>query len=193
MDLQQVNALDPWTAAAWVSGHLASGGRLQPLSVPGFVPESYEIAVAMFDRAARFRYARYKPAEVTYAIGKSAVAMGSPAFVLGYVAGAAINSTIQHRRAQQAAAPQWRDAAVSRVVVTSHRLLCEVVLPDGPQWRSFTYDTVTSMELAQSALTLTFPRAWPLRLTGVWAPWCREVIAHYGAVIWSGQRVSAAS
>ena len=183
MNAREVSASQSaWFAACEVHSRLASGGRLGgvPVKYPGLVPEAGEEAVGIFDSREGnvMGYARFTGAQVSYFV-PGVMAMGSPAFVAGAMLGNAATRRRARKWAERESAPQWWPEPMASVVVTTCRLWCELATSSGSQWLNFDYPTITSLELTNWDLTLKFLRSAPLRLSGMWAPWCAAVIAHY--------------
>ncbi len=74
----------------------------------------------------------------------------------GYMMAAMVGRARQQRRARRMAEAQWRPTQLLRVVVTTHRLWCEVTTQSGRQWRNFNFDTITRLDANGDALTLHF-------------------------------------
>lgn len=170
-----------WRAAYDVYSHLAFDGRLESVEVnyPGLLPETGEQAIGIFDRreGRYLEYLRFTAAQVSYAV-PGVVAVGPPGFVVGALLGNAGARRRARRRAERESAPQWRPEPLASVVVTTRRLWCELATRTGSRWLNFDYDTITRLTLTGWELTLEFLQSAPLRLSGMWAPWCAAVVAH---------------
>ncbi len=177
-----VSAPRPWDAAVQVHAALNSGQVLNPVPAPmsGLTPAQAEYAVGVFHhRHSAMTFARYTAADVIQTDTGPRFVFGTPQFLTGYALGSLAIRRRTRRKAQQAAAPQWRPSPLGHVVVTTHRLWCEIITPDGAVWKRFDHDQITQLDLTGQTLTLTFPLIPPLRLDGAWAPWCAAVIAHH--------------
>lgn len=144
---------------------LLTGGSLPPRKVWGLVLEPGEQVHLDLEAF----YSRFYGQDVTYRTG-GGVYFGPPAVVLaGLLAGAAADRAAA-ARARAAAAPRWREHQVSRVLLTTQRLVCMV----NGSWMSFYYRHVTALypDLVQSrSVTLEFGDACvPLRLEGMHVP-----------------------
>jgi hypothetical protein len=155
---------------------LCAGRLLTPVTPPAALslePDEWAFGVFTPSRRAALTYQRYCDADVVY-YTNPAVVGGSPQFLIGYALGATVQRARLRRKARQLAQPQWRSLPLACTVVTNRRLWCHV---DG-QWVQFDYDTITGYALRGQALTLSFTRAVPLKITGTWAPWIAVTIAH---------------
>lgn len=178
-----MTASGAWWEAVRVHVALSSGQVLGvvPVSIPGLVPEPGEYAVGVFARSTKtpMHYARYYAMDVTWVPAGPRMVVGSPQFLTGYLLGSMVQQGRARRRARREAAPQWRPHWLSQTVVTTRRLWCEIATSNGYKWVNFDYDTIVRLDLTGDAMTLTFLRSSPLRLTGAWVPWCAAVIAHF--------------
>jgi hypothetical protein len=178
-----LSAVRQWEEAVRVHAALASGQVLEavPVPAPGLVREPQEYAVGVFvpSSGAALRYARFCRAEVVVGGVGPTLVVGSPRFLAGYLLGGWAIRRRAYRRAQRAAAAQWRPSPLSRVVVTTRRVWCEVTTQRGRQWVEFPYDAIEDLSLAADVAILTFHQGAPLRLVGAWAPWCAATIAHF--------------
>jgi hypothetical protein len=167
--------------AARVRAHLANHGRLRPVALPSDVAqlgrETDEYAVALLSGG--MTYHRWSTAAVSYTSGGPSLVVGSEAFVAGYALAAVVGRARQQRRARRMAEAQWRPTQLLRVVVTTHRLWCEVTTNNGPTWRHFNFETITRLDSTGDALTMSFQDSQPLRLSGEWMSWCGAVIEHF--------------
>lgn len=169
-----------WMRAAAVHAQLLVGGQLEPVRLPAEIDarlgrDPGEFPVGHF--VGGLRFARCYPMTVQYHRPRM-VAFGSPQFVAGAVAGSFVLDGALRRRARRLAANQWRDVRLDRVVLTTRRLWC-LVEDEGPRWLHVGYDSIRSLALDGTAMTLALAGGEPLRLTGDEAPWCAAVIAHY--------------
>lgn len=166
-----------WDAACRLHAYLARGGCVEAIdsTFAGSPGEKIFGDVTL-------RYARYYGATAQYHYGQT-VALGSLAFVLGAMVGNAVNRRRTRRNAERLAAPQWREHSMVRTVVTDQRLWCHVV--DG-RWLNFDYSAAVEVvpDVRQWHGDLFFQNSEPLRLAGLWAPWCAVVVTHqrYGRV-----------
>jgi hypothetical protein len=160
-------------AAVEIYSCLARGGRIRAVTLPygvwarlSFHPRGEE-TVGYFPQGS-MRFARY------YATQDSGPMMvvGSPAFVAGAVLGSVARAA--RRRAR------WHTMPLLNVVITTRRLLCEVIEPGHTRWLHIDYSGITGMAIEDDAMELYFDgAAEPLRLAGDDALWCAAVIAHY--------------
>jgi hypothetical protein len=137
-----------WIRAVSMHAHLASNGRITPLSLPmdippAVLPERNEHAVAIFDGGMTFE--RYYATEVRYNSGGPMYVTGSQQFVTGYLLAELALGGHRRRRARREAAPQWRLTRLLRVVVTNRRLWCQVAGSTRLRWMNFNYDTITGL------------------------------------------------
>jgi len=108
--------------------------------------------------------------------------VGTPAFVTGFVLGEVAQRGRRRRAAYAAAAhaaQQWRSVRMINLVLTARQTLCAVHEPAGRRWIGLLHDSITSMQLTGTTLTMWFADVEPLRLTGDWVPWCAAIIAHF--------------
>jgi hypothetical protein len=165
-----------WTSARQLYAHLAGGGRPAPLP-PGPVRlEPGETGHA----EGILGYARYYGTSVSYR-QNSSLWFGSTGFVLAGMAAESMSNSAARNRAHAAAAPQWRDRANVRTLLTDRRFLCDY----GGRWLSFWHKGVAEFhgDLSQWMFVLRYQVGEPLMLHGPAAPWIAVCAAYliYGA------------
>lgn len=110
-------------------------------------------------------------ADVEYSSGMFAA--GGLLFTAASLAASAAINANNRRKAQAAAAPQWRPTGTFPAIVTNQRLL----LMAG-QWSSYYHDHLLMMEpnpLGYS-VALHYERVEPIMLHGPWVPWATVAI-----------------
>ncbi|RJQ66161.1 hypothetical protein D5S17_35635 [Pseudonocardiaceae bacterium YIM PH 21723] len=169
---------EAWGHAVKTYDHLLlQGGRLAPVDppAPGMLPGRGEHAVGVL-APGWMTYQRYVAVTpTTYDEGGPGIVVGSQPFVAGYVLASIARGAFHRNRIQRESAPQWHYSQLGHVVLTTHRLWCEVA----GEWMNFPYDCAVGLRLDGAALTLSYLDAEPLCLAGDLAPWCAAVIAHY--------------
>jgi hypothetical protein len=170
------------THARQLSAALTGGMHLRPVALPAGVwdrlgadPGEYPVGYL----SSRLQFARQYATKVHYIGGGPTVLVGSPQFVTGAVVGSILRQAVQSSRARRAAAPQWHPTPLIQAVLTTRRLWCQVLDPDGPRWVHLGFDGIVSLDLRRRELVVWFSDAEPLRLAGEDAPWCAAVIAHF--------------
>lgn len=169
---RQDDAQRAWNEACRLHAHLASGGHVATINST-FVGSPGEQIYGDLT----LNYSRFYGTTVEYSYGQT-VAVGSPGFVVGAMVGNVISRHHARRRAEQLAAPQWREHSMVRTVVTDQRLWCHV--RDG-RWLNFDYDAIVEAvpDVRKWWIDLFFQNSEPLRLAGLWAPWCAVVVMHH--------------
>lgn len=151
-----------WDYAQRTAQALARGEAPPTFAVHGVVLYPNEDALLMTTAW----YSRlYAAGNGSYSVPGMFVA-GNPAIMMGALAGTMIARSRARSAAEAAAAVVWREGQHSSVIVTTNRLLCNVI---GRGWLPFGYDTVTEIypDLQNWSLTLGFGNeVGPLRLTG---------------------------
>ncbi len=152
-----------WAEACRLRASLLRGERPPGIPVWDVVAEPGE--VFLYDVQAD--YERYYGQDVTYT-RSSGFLVGSPAFVLGGMAVAALGNASRRSADEAQAAERWRELQPVRLVISDRRLLCQV----GGRWLAFWYAGMTAVypEVREWALVCKFPDVEPLRLRGVDAP-----------------------
>ncbi|MFD5827898.1 hypothetical protein [Lentzea sp. NPDC060358] len=160
-----------WTAAVHLYRHLVAGG------VPGEVPTSLLLApgeAAFSDLT--LGYARFYGMDVSYQ-QTDGFFYGSPLFVAAGLAATAVGNSRARHRAENLAAPQWREHCPARVVVTNYCVMCFV----GGRWLRFSYPAVVDFnaDMPGGVCYLIFDGAEPLQLTGPQVPWLVVLMAGF--------------
>lgn len=122
-------------------------------------------------------YRRYREGQGGYE-PMPVMAVGTPSFVLGSIAGTAIGNARSRRAARRAAQPGWRDHQRCTVIATSNGIRCRTGLYAST---TIPYSAVSEFHPAPSDWTLTLGFGDidnPLRITGFVVPTISLVAAH---------------
>jgi len=164
-----------WGAATHLYRHLSAGGEPQPV----FTPVRLAPGETSFSDVT-LTYSRFYAMDVGYETN-SGFFFGSPLFVAAGLAANAVGNSMARNRAEQLAAPQWREHCAARTVVTDRRTLCFAA----GRWLSFDHDSVVEFtaDPPRAVCFLNFAAAEPLCLAGFSAPWLTVLLARflYGA------------
>ncbi|GAA4096367.1 hypothetical protein [Actinomadura miaoliensis] len=149
---------DGLTAGGNLFRHLMSGGELNPLHAGGVVLRRGERAYADLP----LEYSRFYGTAVQH---QSVVAIGSPALMLGTMAG----NVIARKRAESAAAPQWREHQIARTVLTDQRIMIAV----RTGWLMFWHGGLVEFVPTPDTFTmvLSYADTEPVMLRGPGVPW----------------------
>ncbi|WP_020579202.1 hypothetical protein [Actinopolymorpha alba] len=159
-----------WQSACALYQHLRQGGE-----VPELPPSSLRM-----DPGERIYgdlvlgYARFYSTNVSYQ-QSSGFFFGSPAFIAAGLIGTAVVNAASRRRAEVAAAAQWRDHCQVRAVITDRRIFCDVL----GRWLSFWHEGVVELaaDLTQWSFVARYQVGEPLLLHGPAAPWAAVAFA----------------
>ncbi|MDH6279112.1 hypothetical protein [Prescottella agglutinans] len=159
-----------WTYAVECARQIRAGSPPPALTVHGLVMGHGERPIV----EGTAEYSRYWAGDGTY-YRTSSFAIGSPALVLGSIAGTMIANSNAKRAAERNATLMWREHQPIRFLVTNHRVLCHTATKG---WLSFYFNAVTEFhpDLHGWSLVLAFQDTAPLALSGPAAPalalWC---------------------
>lgn len=160
-----------WNAAVHLYRHLVAGG----------IPEEVNTSLLLAPGEATYcdltlGYARFYGMNVTYQ-RSSAFFLGSPLFVAAGLAANAVGNNIARQRAENQAAPQWREHCPGRVVVTNYCLMCFTY----GRWLRFPYPNVVdfSADMLNGVCYLIFDDTEPLQLTGLQIPWLVVLLSSF--------------
>lgn len=159
-----------WTYAVECGRQVRAGSPPPALAVHGLVMGRGEQAIV----EGTAEYSRFWAGDGTYR-RTSSFAIGSPAFVVGSIAGSMIANSRAKHAAQRNSTLMWREHQQSRFLITNHRVWCHTAAKG---WLSFYFNSVSEFhpDLHGWSLTLAFENAAPLRLVGPAAPalalWC---------------------
>ncbi|WP_439657375.1 hypothetical protein ACSHWB_33950 [Lentzea sp. HUAS TT2] len=160
-----------WNAAVHLYRHLAAGG------VPGEVATSLLLAPGEATYSdLTLGYSRFYGMDVTYE-RSGGLFLGSPLFVAAGLAANAVSNNIAKQRAQNMAAPQWREHCAARVVVTNYCVMCFV----HGRWLRFAYPNVVDFnaDMLNGACYLIFDGSEPLQLAGLQVPWLAVLLSSF--------------
>ena len=161
---------DGWASACRLYARLLGGDELAvtPPTALRLNPDEVPHAETVIG------YARFYGTAVQYRQSNS-FWFGSATFVAAGMAAEAIGNASARRRAEAAAAAQWRDHAIVRCVLTNHRLLCDY----SGSWLSFWHNGVVEFlgDLARWSFVLRYEVGEPLMLHGPGAPWLAVAVA----------------
>lgn len=160
-----------WNAAVHLYQHLVAGG------IPGEVTTSLLLAPGEATYSdLTLGYARFYGMDVTYE-RSSGFFLGSPLFVAAGLAANAVSNNIAKQRAQNQAAPQWREHCPARVVVTNFCTMCFVY----GRWLRFPYPNVVDFnaDMLNGVCYLIFDDAEPLQLAGPQVPWLVVLLSSF--------------
>lgn len=174
-------AQTPWQTACRLHSTLFHDQPLDPLPpFPGLTSEPGEQVIGVFPTGpghGRLDYARWLADDVLIVASGPSVVVGTPHFLAGHALGSAVMASRTRRAARQLAQPQWRHHPMTRAVVTTRRLWCEVA---DQGWLHFGYANTADVILDSEMLVLHFTDdVASLRLAGPWAPWIAVAIAHH--------------
>ncbi|MEV6866429.1 hypothetical protein AB0M44_36235 [Streptosporangium subroseum] len=161
-----------WQSATELRHHLLSGGALPEIPAP---PVNFGQGLR-FHADLRLGYSRWYAAEVTYA-RSSALAFGSPGFVVSALAINAIGNSVRRSRALALAIPQWREHQMVPAILTSQ---CIVTFA-ASRWQFWYFNrimTITPVFAEHSAIFTFDGNLEPLRLQGVAAAWLSAAAAY---------------
>jgi hypothetical protein len=166
MDLlqrQEAATASAWAEAAALASDIAGQRMPAPLQVWGLVLREGEVAYL----DTRAFYSRWYGGDGSYThVG--GLFFGSASFVATGYALTALGNKARRDAARAAAIQRWREHQEVAVLVTSQRIACNV----GGHWLSFWLGSASGFypEPANWSVTLAFPDAVPLRLSGLAAP-----------------------
>ncbi|SFR28144.1 hypothetical protein SAMN04488564_112255 [Lentzea waywayandensis] len=169
-----------WSAAVHLYRHLVTGG------VPGEVSTSLLLAPGEATYSdLTLGYARFYGMDVTYQ-QSGAYFRGGLLFVAAGLAANAVSNNIAKQRAENQAAPQWREHCAARVVVTNYCVMCFV----HGRWLRFAYSNVVDFnaDMLNGVCYLIFDGAEPLQLAGLQVPWLVVLLSSF---LYGPKRLSA--
>ncbi|WP_158848687.1 hypothetical protein [Saccharothrix deserti] len=160
-----------WNAAVHLYRHLVEGG----------IPDEISTSLLLAQGEAAYSdltlgYARFYGMDVTYR-QTSGFFLGSPLFVAAGLAVNAMGNSLAKRRAEEQAAPQWREHCPARVVVTTY---CTMCFAHG-RWLRFPHPAVVDFnaDMLNSVCYLIFNDAEPLQLAGPQVPWLVVLLSSF--------------
>lgn len=159
-----------WAGAAQLLAYLLAGGRM--VRLPG-TPVMLRPGESAYGDAI-LECSHFSGAEVTYT-QQSYPVFGSPAGVIGGMIGTAISNSRTRSQAEAMAAPQWRDAFLTRLVLTEQRILISVQ----GRWLSFHHSDFAqfSIDTENFTLYLSYHETSPLRLRAPCVLWIAVAMA----------------
>lgn len=142
---------DDGASAAQLAAYLKLGGTPSVLQ-PSFRLLDGESLFASMEGG----ISTYEGADVVTP-GSSWIAVGSPLMLAGTLTASALVNRSRKRKAQAAAAPQWREQNRGVLHVTSDRLILQGI----HGWLDFHYEYVHAIEMTAAGLVMHFGE-WPL-------------------------------
>jgi hypothetical protein len=182
---------EAWSLAQQLYQDLQLGFELEPSPDPVLTARTPRAVRSLLDRdefvvecllraeGAALQLSRFRASDwVPTGQQETAVVVGSPAMIAGYLAGSVVRRSLDRRRVQRVVEPRWRPDGPADIVATNKRIWYQLT---GGQWHWLRYDTVTAMEpdARNWAFTLSFREASSHCFVGEWAPWCAVVVAHF--------------
>lgn len=162
---------DAVQAASALTVHLQSGGSLLSVQAEGVPLADGEVAYADVVCSA----ARFYGTEAAYPHAAAGYFEDHPTFGRQWVSNGRLSAR-RRREAEAAALPQWRDHAMTRVVLTSTGVR---LLPTGSSsWLPFDHVLLAGVAEEQSAVVLSYSVCAPVLLAGPAAPWLGVAIEH---------------
>ncbi|WP_126464183.1 hypothetical protein [Propionibacterium australiense] len=160
-------------ALAMIRGHETAVEHARAVAADLATTQSFDLGPAwdvILDRGERIlfngsaHYSRFYGQDVTY-YESSSFFFGSPLFVAVGLGATALGNQARRNAALRQAAAQWREAQITRCLVTDQRVL--IHHPHG-QWLSFWFGGVVGVypALNEDTLILEFNDTSPLRLQG---------------------------
>ncbi|MFI6372403.1 hypothetical protein [Streptomyces sp. NPDC050546] len=157
-------------AASALASHLQRGGELDPVQVDDLPLADGEVAFADVTCSA----ARFYGTQIAYPLS-AGYFENHPTFGRRWIS----NNRLDARRRQEAedaAAPQWRDRTVARVVLTSTGVRLR---PSGAAtWLPFDHALLSEVTVRQPQVVLSYTVCAPVLLSSPAAPWLGVAIEH---------------
>ncbi|MEV8443303.1 hypothetical protein AB0425_38505 [Actinosynnema sp. NPDC051121] len=160
-----------WNGAVNLYQHLVNGGVPEEVTTSLLLPPGEETYCDL-----TLGYARFYAMNVTYQ-QSSGFVLGSPLFVAAGLAFNAVSNSLAKRRAEDQAAPQWREHCPARVVVTTY---CTMCFAHG-RWLRFPHASVVDFnaDMLNGVCYLIFNDTEPVQLTGPQVPWLAVLLAGF--------------
>jgi hypothetical protein len=155
-----------WQSMSMLIDHVRLGGK-PAATAPTIMCRAGEAQFGTFPADAQI----YSGADVEYS--SSMYAAGGLLFTAASLAASAAINANQRRKAEAAAARQWRPLGRFPAIITNQRLLLMT-----SSWASYHYHHLLMIEPfpMDYAVALHFEGVEPLRLRGPWVPWATVAI-----------------
>lgn len=155
-----------WQSMGMLIDYVQRGGRPEP-TAPTIMCRAGESQFGTFPADLQV----YSGADVEYS--SSMYASGGLLFTAASLAASAAINANQRRKAEAAAALQWRPLGRFPVIITNQRLMLMT-----SSWASYYYGSLVMIEPnpMEYAVALHFEGIEPLRISGPWVPWATVAI-----------------